>query len=88
VLVLDDAFAAADAPVRTALAPALDAVTSVLGPPSDVTLSRDGYAGWREVFRVLQSRDAWRTHGAWITKAKPNFSAPVAQRFAWASTVT
>lgn len=88
VLVVEDAFGAADAPVRTALAPALDGVTSVLGPPRDVTLSRDGFAGWREVFRVLQSRDAWRTHGAWITKARPDFSPPVAQRFAWASSVT
>lgn len=88
VLVVEDAFGAADAPVRTALGPALDAVTSVLGPPRDVTLGRDGFAGWREVFRVLQSRDAWRTHGAWIAGARPDFSAPVAQRFAWAATVT
>ena len=89
LLLVEDAFALTDQPVRAALGPAIDAVTAALGSPRDVTLSGGGLAeGWLSAFRTLQMRDVWRTHGAWITKHKPHFGPGVAERFAAASTVT
>jgi amidase len=35
-----------------------------------------------ECLRVLQGREAWRTHGAWIESQHPTFGPAVAQRFA------
>lgn len=41
-----------------------------------------------EAFRVLQAREAWAAHGAWIERAEPGFAPDVAARFAAASKIT
>ncbi|HYA81506.1 MAG TPA: amidase [Methylocystis sp.] len=46
---------------------------------------------WREAlghFRNFQAFEAHRSHGAWIATTKPQFGAGVAERFAYAATVT
>lgn len=89
ILLVEDAFALTDGPVRQALGPAIDAVTAALGSPRDVTLSRKGLAdGWLDAFRTLQMHEVWSTHGAWITGHRPHFGPGVAERFKAASTVT
>lgn len=88
VLVVEDAFALADPVVRASLGPVIDAVTAALGPPRNVTLSRFGLHTWFPHFRVLQGREAWACHGAWIGEAKPGFGSGIGERFAWAATVT
>jgi Asp-tRNA(Asn)/Glu-tRNA(Gln) amidotransferase A subunit family amidase len=41
-----------------------------------------------EAFRTLQAFEAWRTHGAWIEAHPGALRGGVAERFAWASTIT
>ncbi len=41
-----------------------------------------------EAFRLIQGYEAWAEHGAWITKAHPDFGPDVAERFATASQIT
>ncbi|MDM7861335.1 amidase [Alteromonas sp. ASW11-36] len=41
-----------------------------------------------DAFRVLQGREIGRTHGDWVTTAKPHFAPPIAQRFAMAMALT
>jgi amidase len=89
ILLVEDAFALTDPPVRQALGPAIDAVTAALGSPRDVTLSGGGLnEGWLDAFRTLQMREVWSTHGAWITGHRPLFGPGVAERFKAASMVT
>lgn len=88
VLIVDDAFALADRRARTALAPAVDAVTAALGPPRDIILDGAGLETWVPHFRILQGWEAWRCHGDWITAARPEFGPGIADRFSWAATVT
>jgi len=89
LLLVEDAFAMTEPSVRTALGPAIDAVTATLGSPRDVTLSADGLGeGWLNAFRTLQMHEIWRTHGAWITAHKPHFGPGVAERFEASSKVT
>jgi amidase len=89
LLLVEDAFAMTEPSVRTALGPVIDAVTATLGSPRDVRLSADGLEeGWLNAFRILQMREIWRTHGAWITAHKPHFGPGVAERFEASSKVT
>jgi amidase len=88
VLIVEDGFAIADPPVRTALGPLVDAVTAALAPPRTVSLSGDGLTDWAAAFRIIQGREAWQSHGAWITTAKPHLGPGVAERFAWSAGIT
>lgn len=87
VIHLTDAFADAEAAVMEAAAPAL---TKLRGAYA----SRDaalGDAFWSESlthFRDLQAYEAWAEHGDWINIAQPNFGPGVADRFAYAASVT
>jgi amidase len=87
--VAEDAFALAEEPVRAALRPAVDAATAPLGPakPVDVGGEGGGLGAWMTVFRILQAREIWATHGDWIESAKPRFGPEIAARFAWAKSV-
>jgi len=42
---------------------------------------------WSHAFRLLQGREVWKTHGAWIEHARPQFGPDIAERFKWASTI-
>ena len=44
--------------------------------------------GCAEAFRLIQGYEAWKEHGAWITRAQPDFGPEIAARFRFASTVT
>ena len=89
LLLVEDAFALTEPSVRTALGPAIDAVTATLGSPRDVRLSGNGLGeGWLNAFRTLQMHEIWRTHGAWITGHRPHFGPGVAERFEASSKVT
>ncbi|QDJ11574.1 Amidase (plasmid) [Roseomonas mucosa] len=87
LLVLDDAFAVAGDAVHDALAPALAELTARL-PSARETLAPDGLSAWLPHFRMLQGRDVWRSHGAWITAHEPAFGPGIRERFAWAADIT
>jgi len=82
----NDAFDAVDASVRRAVVGALSELTGA-GPPELVEVDLD-LRDAAEAFRVLQGREAWEAHGAWIRTARPTFAPDVAARFTAASQVT
>jgi len=87
VIRLTDAFADAEAAVVEAAAPALDELRGAFAF-RDAAL---GEAFWSEAlahFRNLQAYEAWAEHGDWIIAAHPAFGPGVAERFAYAATVT
>jgi amidase len=45
-------------------------------------------ASCAEAFRLIQGREAWAEHGAWISRARPNFAPDIAERFRAASLIT
>ncbi len=85
----EDAFALAEAPVRTALAPAVEAATAELGGARTLEIGREGggLGAWMLVFRRLQAREIWARYGPWIESVKPTFGPEIAARFAWAKSV-
>ena len=43
---------------------------------------------WWSVFRILQTREVWMAHGAWVEKHRPDFGPGVKERFGGAGDVT
>ncbi len=83
-----DAWSLLAADVADALAPALARIESVLGSASDCSVALDSFAAMYWSFRYLQGREAWQTDGAFIERFRPPLGPGVAERFAWAKTVT
>jgi amidase len=67
--------------------PVRAAVVGAVGDPPLAWLGVDPTSA-AAAFRALQGREAWRTHGPWITGARPRFGPGVAARFDAASRVT
>jgi amidase len=88
MIVLDDAFAEADAVVAAFMKDALAAMTDDLPSPSHQRIAPHSLDIWREAFRVIQSREIWSVYGDFVTRTKPKFGPGVAERFAAAGTVT
>ncbi|MFC0238935.1 amidase [Rhodopseudomonas telluris] len=85
VLIAQDLFDAIEPRAVEALQPGLTRLTALFGTPQPVEVAGDERAAWRNTFRVLQSRDAWAAHGAWVTEVKPAFGPGVKERFAAAA---
>ncbi|HET7715591.1 MAG TPA: amidase family protein, partial [Bauldia sp.] len=89
VLEAEDAFAALMSPREAeALAPAVATAKAAAGSVEAVTVAPDGLDTWMPVFRLTQGFEAWKVHGPWITKRKPQLMPAIAGRFEAASRVT
>ena len=88
LLVAEDCFALLAPDAAAALAGAVDLGAGHFQARKTVRVSPDGPDKWMPHFRTLQMADIWRTHGAWIERAKPNFGPGVAERFAASATIT
>jgi amidase len=54
-------------------------------PVSELDVDPDACA---EAFRLIQGFEAWAEHGAWISRARPDFGPDIAERFKAASLIT
>jgi amidase len=85
LLIARDLFAAVDPKVSASLQPALQNLIGLVGDSTDVDVAAGDYPTWRNVFRLLQSEEAWAAHGAWIEAVKPKLGPGVKERFAAAA---
>lgn len=85
LVIARDLFAAVDARVSAALQPALEHLIKLVGSSEDVDVAHGDYPAWRNVFRVLQSEEAWAAQGVWIEAVKPKLGPGVKERFAAAA---
>jgi amidase len=81
---VSDAFALADTGVERRLRKAV-ADWPLAG---EKMLFEGRAAAWLECYRVLQGREIWQNLGPWIGRAKPQFGADIAARFADAATIS
>ena len=88
LIVAQDAFAEADAPVAALGREFLARAARVLPQASETAIAPDGFDGWREAFRVVQGRETWASFGDFITRAKPRLGPGIKERMAYAATVT
>lgn len=87
LLVPDDAWTLAAEDVRLALEAPLGSMMGRFGEVAHLSLAPEGLLAWQQIFRVIQGREVWATHGAWITRHAPRFGPDIAERFKWASTI-
>ena len=88
LLVAQDAFAVADAPVAALCGDFLVHAARALPKPDRTVIAPDGFDIWREAFRVVQGRETWASFGDFVTRAKPELGPGIKERMAFAATVT
>lgn len=52
-----------------------------------VDIAPEGLETWMRAFRIIQGKEIWSEHGAWIHDVQPVFGAGIKERFEWTSTV-
>ncbi len=87
LLLASDAFTLAGDAVTTALQPAVNKISTAIGPARPVTVSSEGLSEWMQLFRVLQGAEIWANHGAWIRAVQPSFGPDIHKRFEWTATI-
>ena len=87
--VADDAFALLEgAAERDALTPAVERVKELLAFDGAVTVAPEGLVTWMQAYRIMQGYEAWREHGPWIERRKPNLNPAGKVRFGAAKAVS
>ncbi len=88
LMVAADLFARLPANSRAVLAARLAAIAAISGEPAPAVVYPGAQAPIYDAFRKLQSHEIYQVHGAWFEQQKPVLGSPIAERFAYARTVT
>jgi amidase len=82
LVIAEDAFAIAEPATAAALAPAVEALATLVDRserrPVSVTVP---LSEWTAHQRAIQGREAWTTFGAWIDQANPRLAFDIADNF-------
>jgi amidase len=87
LVLVTDLMALVDEEARPVLFSAATALADQLGLEfTETALAKPAALSiWNDAFRSVQLVEAWRSHGAWITRCQPSFGPGVAARFAAAA---
>ena len=88
LLVAEDALALLEPAVRETLAPVIWDMEAALGTGEAVDAAAEGFDALYWAFRHLQGREAWEVDGPMIERFQPPLGPGVADRFAYAKTIT
>jgi amidase len=88
VIVLEDAFAEADAEVADALRTLLEFMSDDLPAMAHGKIAPEGFDPWREAFRIIQAYETWQSFGDFITEHRPEIGPGIRERMEFAATVT
>lgn len=87
IYIATDAWALADEAYEMNLSQALRRLQWGAGRSTTIEIAPEGLKAWMDVFRELQGREIWASHGEWIEQEQPKFGPDIAERFAWASSL-
>ena len=88
LVIAEDAFELAEAPVRDALESAIDAVAAAFDSRITERLSPTSLEEWSGHQQILQSREAWLSIRDWLDAVNPTMSFEVSDRYVTARAVT
>jgi amidase len=88
MLVALDAFALVDDSVGAVLRAFLARAQRSLPSSEEVVIASGGLDFWRAAFRTIQGYEVWRIYGPWIGQHKPVLGPGIAERMAYAASVT
>jgi amidase len=87
VIILEDAFEQADPDLAALLQSGLGGMAEDLPKPERSRVAPGGLDPWREVFRVIQAREVWRTFGEFVERHRPRFGPGIRERMELAAKV-
>jgi amidase len=89
VVVLEDAFGQADPAVAELLLEFVRAACAEIPERGSKTIAPpEGFDRWREMFRIVQTREVWKNYGAFVESHKPKLGPGIKERIEFASTVS
>lgn len=89
LLILSEGLGTLDQEASSAFRNAVDAVSGFFDDVETISIAgAEGLAPWRDMFRIASAHETWSVNGAWISAHGDSLSAPIAERFAFASSVT
>lgn len=88
LIIAEDAFELAEAPVRDALESAIDTIAAVFDSRATERLSPTSLEEWSGHQQILQSREAWESIRDWLDAVNPAMSFEVSDRYVTARAVT
>jgi amidase len=87
LVILDDAFAEADTELVSLLRNALHDIGRELPKVRHARIAPNGLDAWREIFRVIQASEVWRTFGPFIEQHQPRMGPGIRERMQFAAAV-
>ncbi|MGH1569425.1 amidase [Methylobacterium sp. P31] len=89
IILASDQFDLAGSDVSSAVEQTVNRLVNIVGSKEVVALGAPAERkAWADAFRTMQAYEIWKTHGEWVTSAKPSFGPGIGDRFASASKVT
>jgi amidase len=83
-----DAMAMVDPEAYPALQYGIDALRETFARAEPVTIAPEGLERFRETYRTVSAHEAWQNNEEWIEAHGGALSPPIAERFAYAKTVS
>jgi amidase len=88
LLILEDALAESEPAAANVLAGIVDALRHQFAMVEQISLSDTSLEDWRKTYVDASAPEGWQVHGEWIETTRPTFGPAIAQRFAYAKSVT
>jgi amidase len=89
LLIANEGLEALDIEVRPAFRKAIDTISGFFDEVKAISIAdEEGLAPWRDVFRIASAYETWAVNGAWVSAHGGSLSTPIAERFAFAKSVT
>jgi amidase len=88
-LIAREGLDALDPEASPAFRKAIDVISGSFDEIKTISIAgTEGLAPWRDAFRVTSAYETWSVHGAWVSVHGGSLSEPIAERFAFAKSVT
>lgn len=88
LLVAADAISLGDEGAVPVLQRGIALLSEAFESTETVVVAEEGLERWRETYRTVSAHESWKIHGQWIDAHGTGLSATVAERFAFAKSVS
>jgi amidase len=88
LMIAADAMSIVDPDALPVLERGIDMLAESFEHARSVAIAPQGLERWRETYRTVSAHEAWRINAQWIEAHGSGLSPPIAERFAYAKTVS
>jgi amidase len=88
LLVATDAMSVADEAAVPLLHRGIAMLREGFESVETLTLADEGLESWRQTYRIVSAYESWKVHGEWVDRHHSGLSSTIAERFAFAKSVS